>query len=89
MFIFLTKLKIWHLGIVVVIFALIACLSVGQAITFAWLSSFPEHASRLDTLRIKFWVYMVIGLVAFVLSGVGIVRIVKLTISKRNNKDDF
>lgn len=33
----------------------LALLSAGQAITFAWLSSFPERASQLQELELKFW----------------------------------
>lgn len=34
-----------------------ALFAAGQAVTFAWLSAFPERASHLDSLAFKFWVY--------------------------------
>jgi len=40
---------------------LVAFLAVGQAITFAWLSAFPERASQLESLEIKFWSYAAIA----------------------------
>lgn len=34
-----------------------ALFAAGQAVTFAWLSAFPERASQLDSLAFKFWIY--------------------------------
>jgi hypothetical protein len=40
--------------------------SLGQAITFAWLSAFPEQASRLESLAWRFWSYAALSLVLVV-----------------------
>ena len=53
------KLILWRLVFLIVVLLLAACLAAGQAITFAWLSSFPERASQLESLRIKFWSYSI------------------------------
>lgn len=45
----------WRLVFLMVVLLLAAFLAVGQAITFAWLSAFPERASQLESLEIKFW----------------------------------
>jgi membrane protein implicated in regulation of membrane protease activity len=57
------KLIPWRLLFLIVGLLLLALLAAGQAITFAWLSSFPERASEIGSLRIKFWSYATISVV--------------------------
>lgn len=82
MIMFIKKMNIWMLGFFVVVLVLIALLSVGQAITLAWLSSFPEQAERIEVLKTKFWVYLFTAIVASIFSVIGIVRIIKLNLNK-------
>jgi hypothetical protein len=49
-------------------FALCALLAltlfaIGQATTFAWLSTFPAQAPRLESLQWKFWSYAALSMV--------------------------
>jgi hypothetical protein len=37
--------------------------SIGQATTFAWLSTSPAQAQRLESLQWKFWSYAALSLV--------------------------
>ena len=61
-----------HLGFLILALLLLAFLAAGQAITFAWLSSFPERASQLASLDIKFWIYATAAVV-LVLIDLGLV----------------
>jgi membrane protein implicated in regulation of membrane protease activity len=58
----------WRLVILIVALLLVACFAAGQAVTFAWLSSFPERASQLESLRAKFWSYTVVSAVLLLIS---------------------
>lgn len=51
----------WRLVLLIVVLLLAAFLAVGQAIAFAWLSAFPERASQLESLEIKFWSYAAVA----------------------------
>jgi hypothetical protein len=42
-----------------VVVLLAAIFAAGQAITFAWLSAFPEQSARLTLLETKFWIWAV------------------------------
>lgn len=51
------KFVSWRLLLLILVLLLAAFLAAGQAVTFAWLSSFPERASQLPSLERKFWAY--------------------------------
>ncbi|WP_221063465.1 hypothetical protein [Methylomagnum ishizawai] len=71
------KLIPWQLVFLMMCLLLGAFLSIGQAITFAWLSTFPERASQIESLEIKFWSYAAIALV-FVIIDLGLlVRLIR------------
>ena len=56
----------WGVGRLAALLCVVAVatfLSAGQAITFAWLSAFPEQAPRLGSLEWKFWSYAALSLV--------------------------
>jgi len=40
---------------------------LGQAITFSWISSFPEQAPRLNYLSVRFWVSLAMAVLCVVL----------------------
>mgnify|MGYP006376709789 CR=1 FL=1 len=44
----------------------LALFSAGQAVTFAWLSAFPDRVAQLESLTMKFWIYTSIAVVAAV-----------------------
>lgn len=72
----------WRLVLLAVAILIAALLAAGQAITFAWLSSFPERASRFAAYEINFWCY---GTASVVLIGAEIALL--WHIFKRRNKD--
>lgn len=79
------KLIPWRLVVLMVVLLLAAFLAVGQAITFAWLSAFPERASQLESLEIKFWSYAAVA-VALVLIDLGLlVRLVRQIKERRRH----
>lgn len=51
------KIQTSRLALAMVFLLFVALFAAGQAITFAWLSAFPERASQLDSLTFKFWAY--------------------------------
>lgn len=71
------KLVPWRLVFLMVCLLLAAFLAVGQAITFAWLSAFPERASQLESLEIKFWSYAVVAAVLVIIDLGLLVRLVR------------
>jgi membrane protein implicated in regulation of membrane protease activity len=66
------RLVWWMIGLL-----LAAFLAAGQAITFAWLSAFPEQASRLHTLEIKFWSYATLAVVLVIIDLGLLVRLIQ------------
>ena len=71
------KLIPWRLVFLMMGLLLVAVLAAGQAITFAWLSAFPERASQIDSLEIKFWSYATLS-AALVVIDVGLlVRLIR------------
>jgi hypothetical protein len=60
-----------------VVLLLAAFLAAGQAITFAWLSSFPERASQLESLEIKFWSYAAVSVALVAIDLALLVRLIK------------
>jgi hypothetical protein len=59
----------WGVGRLIALLCTVAVatlFSLGQAITFAWLSAFPEQASRLESLEWRFWSYAALALVLLV-----------------------
>jgi hypothetical protein len=71
------KNMLWFQGFLVIALFLASCLAAGQAITFAWISSFPEQASRLESLEIKFWGYAALSIALFVIDIFVILRVLK------------
>jgi|OpeIllAssembly_1097287.scaffolds.fasta_scaffold2525779_1 TRAP-type C4-dicarboxylate transport system permease small subunit len=67
--------------LLVVVLLIAAFLSAGQAITFAWLSAFPERASQLESLEIRFWAYAAISVT---LVAIAVTLIVKLVRNRKN-----
>lgn len=61
----LSKFVAWRLLVLIGLFVL-ALWAGGQALTLAWLSAFPANASRLDSLTIKFWSYVVVAIILLV-----------------------
>jgi membrane protein implicated in regulation of membrane protease activity len=64
---------------------LLALVAAGQAITFAWLSSFPERASQFASLEIKFWRYTIVAVVLVLIDLVLLVRLIGQIKNKRSN----
>lgn len=56
---------------------LAAFITAGQAITFVWLSAFPERASQLESLEIKFWIYAAISVALLIADVVLFVLLVR------------
>jgi hypothetical protein len=79
------KLIPWRLVFVMVCVFLAALLAVGQAVTFAWLSSFPERAPQLESLEVKFWGYVAITTVLVIIDVGLLVRIVRQMKAKGRN----
>lgn len=74
--------KLWFQVFLIIVLFLTSCWAVSQAVSFAWLSSFPEQASRLQSLEMKFWSYTVLSIVLFVIDIIYIKRVLK-----RYNRD--
>ena len=56
----------WGVGRLAALLCIVASaafLSIGQAITFTWLSALPEQAARLESLEWKFWIYAALSVV--------------------------
>lgn len=73
---------VWRLVIAVAGVSLAAFLAAGQAVTFAWLSAFPERASQLESLEVKFWVYAIVSAILVI---VDLVLLVRLVLQIKNN----
>jgi hypothetical protein len=71
------KLKPWWLVFVMICIFLAACFCAAQAVTFAWLSSFPGRASQFKSLEIKFWSYAIAAVVLIVIDFGLFVRLVR------------
>jgi len=54
----------WQFAFFVAALLITALLAAGQAVTFAWLSSFPERNAELGALRVKFWSSVCMSLMA-------------------------
>lgn len=65
----MNRLKRWQKMTVALLAAVAAFFCVGQAITFSWLSSFPERSERFAAYQTYFWGY---GALAIFLVGVSI-----------------
>ena len=57
----------WRLVLVMLALLAAAILAAGQAITIAWLSSFPERASQVSSLEKQFWMYAILSAVLFII----------------------
>lgn len=67
----------WRLVAVMVGVLVAAFLAVGQAITFAWLSAFPERAAQLSELETKFWAYIALAVVLVIVDIGLLVRLIR------------
>lgn len=67
----------WRLVLLIVGLLLVALFAAGQAVTVAWLSAFPERASQLEALEIKFWGYATLSAILVIIDLVLFVRLVK------------
>jgi len=66
----------WKLIVISIGLLLLGLLAAGQAVTFAWLSAFPDRAEQIESLQLKFWAYVLGAVICFALEGVVIVRLV-------------
>lgn len=82
MFKLIKKLRTWQLVLIGVLLFVLSCLAVGQAVTFAWLSNFPERAGQLRELQIKFWTYITLAAIFAITDLAIIVHLVKLAIKR-------
>ncbi len=57
----------------------------GQAITFAWLSAFPERIFQLESLTLKFWLYVVLSILCLIIN---LFLLMKIVISRKKKKVD-
>jgi hypothetical protein len=67
----------WRLVFLMVGLLLAALFAAGQAVTFAWLSAFPERASQLESLEIKFWSYAAVSAALVIIDLVLLVALVR------------
>ena len=67
----------WRLWIAVAGVSLAAFLAAGQAVTFAWLSAFPERASQLESLETRFWGYATVSAILVIVDLILLVRLVR------------
>jgi TRAP-type C4-dicarboxylate transport system permease small subunit len=77
----------WKLVFLMVFFLLAAFFAVGQAITAAWLSAFPERAAQLKSLEIKFWSYAAVAVVLVIIDLGLLVRMVRQINEKHRHAD--
>lgn len=77
----------WRLVFLMMGLLLAAFLAAGQAITFAWLSSFPERASQLASLEIKFWTYAAVSAVLVVIDLGLLLRLIRLIRDRRSRAE--
>jgi membrane protein implicated in regulation of membrane protease activity len=73
----------WRFVFLILAILLLAFLAAGQAITFAWLSSFPERASQLASLEIKFWSYTILAAILTLVDLGLLVRLIRHIREKR------
>ncbi len=71
------KRPTWLFVLLILILFLAILFSVGQALTFSWLSAFPERASQLRSLEVKFWVYVILAIVLAVAEVLLIMRLIR------------
>ena len=58
------QLRLWQSALLLVFCAGVALFCAGQAVTYAWLSSFPERAIQLSQLRFRFWSFVALFIVS-------------------------
>lgn len=80
------KIIPWRLVWLMIGLLLAAFLAAGQAITFAWLSAFPERASQLHTLEIKFWSYATLAVVLVIIDLGLLVRLIRQITADQRKK---
>lgn len=78
------KIVPWRQVLLIFAVLLVALFAAGQAITFAWLSAFPERASQLESLRTRFWTYAAASAVLVVFDAVLLLNLVRKIKSRRN-----
>jgi len=75
----MSRLKRWQKLAIAVLAAVAAFFCVGQAVTFSWLSSFPERSERFAAYQIYFWGF---GALAIFLVCISVYAIVSFFKSK-------
>jgi H+/Cl- antiporter ClcA len=64
--------------VVLVLLLLVAGLfSAGQALTFAWLSAFPDRAAQLPALEARFWAFVSLAVVSLSIAVFLVTRLVR------------
>lgn len=67
----------WRSTLLVVALLLATLFFLGQAVTFAWLSTFPEQESRISLLRLRCWSYAALAVFSLVADVLCVVRLLK------------
>jgi uncharacterized BrkB/YihY/UPF0761 family membrane protein len=83
---FLTRRTIPQLSLLIIFLFLVCCFSIGQAVTFSWLSNFPERATQLDKLQAKYWIWLIVGLIAAAIDLLVVVHLIKRFLQARKKK---
>jgi hypothetical protein len=73
----------WRLFFLICILPCAAFFSAAQAITYAWLSSFPEQASKLEYLNFKFWTFAAFSCVILAIELLFIFRFIRDILMKK------
>jgi len=80
---FFDSMRNWQRILLALFLLAISFLAIGQAVTLAWLSSFPAQAGRLEILNIKFWFYISAAAIAAIIDALVVVRIIKLKLNSQ------
>ena len=64
-------------------FFLVAVITAMQAITLAWIASFPEHAPGFDAFERQFWIYSTLAVFFLVIDLGLLIRLVEKAKAKR------
>ena len=67
----------WRLVVAIIAIFVLALFAAGQAVTFAWLSGFPERASQLPSLQLQFWSYAIASVILLLIDIVLTIYVLK------------
>lgn len=76
----------WRFLVISLGTAIGALLGIGHALTFAWLSSFPERSLQLEELNQKFWIYTATSLFLFIVSAYFGFRFIKFLQNSKSER---